>query len=274
MSNTTKRIISAIVLMSIVLLCLLKGKVWTLAFILVAGIICVDEIFVNFFKKKRESLEYLASQGAFIAPFVYFNFIDYVPHLVHVFVNAGVLLCLILVIYLFYIKMESKILLRICNKYSFLAGIFILLPLLSLTSLLHYSKWISLIFALLFINFGMDTGAWFFGKNFGKNKLWPSVSPNKTIEGLIGGILTSGVLGGVFWHISFGEMTPALFGLFCLLGLLSQIGDLIQSKIKRQYNIKDSSNLIPGHGGVFDRIDSLLFLVPFYATSLRYIYVI
>ena len=63
-----------------------------------------------------------------------------------------------------------------------------------------------------------------------------------------------------------------MFGLFCILGVLSQVGDLVQSKIKRQFGVKDSSQLIPGHGGVYDRIDSLIFLAPFYATVIRYFY--
>jgi len=110
----------------------------------------------------------------------------------------------------------------------------------------------------------MDTGAWFFGKKFGKNKLWPSVSPNKTVEGLIGGMILSGLLGGICFHLLYNQFSISLFFLFCFLGLLAQLGDLLQSKMKRQVGIKDSSNLIPGHGGVFDRVDSLFFLTPFF----------
>jgi phosphatidate cytidylyltransferase len=118
----------------------------------------------------------------------------------------------------------------------------------------------------------MDTGAWFFGKNFGKHKLWPAVSPNKTIEGAVGGCLLSGGLGSLVWYLNFDTMSAKMFLILCALGILSHIGDLIQSKLKRQFEIKDSSSLIPGHGGVYDRFDSLMFVAPFYGLILTYIY--
>jgi phosphatidate cytidylyltransferase len=161
----------------------------------------------------------------------------------------------------------------VSKKAPFLAGLFIMLPMVSLTNTLHFGKWRILLAILLIVNFGMDTGAWFFGKNFGKHKLWEKVSPNKTIEGLIGGMFTSGILGTLAWAFWLQKPELLLFALFCLLGVLSQLGDLIQSKIKRQFKIKDSSSLIPGHGGVYDRIDSLLYSAPFFAVVLKYYYV-
>ncbi len=110
----------------------------------------------------------------------------------------------------------------------------------------------------------MDAGAWLSGTLFGKTKLWVAVSPKKTVEGLIGGMIISALLGTTYWSIAQGKPTILLAILFLALALLSQLGDLVQSKIKRQVGIKDSSSLIPGHGGVYDRIDSLVFVTPFY----------
>lgn len=102
-----------------------------------------------------------------------------------------------------------------------------------------------------------DSGAFVIGKLFGKHKLAPSISPKKTWEGYFGGVLF-GVLAGAI----IGWLSPlnVWLGAWCglLVGTLSVFGDLIESWIKRQANAKDSGNLIPGHGGVFDRIDSLL----------------
>ncbi len=168
--------------------------------------------------------------------------------------------------------MESKTVEDISNKLPYVSGIFFVLPMISLTNILHYSEWRILLFILLVVNFGMDTGAWFFGKNFGSHKLWEKVSPNKTIEGLIGGMFTAGVLGYITWTFLIAKPEILLFFVFCLLGVLSQLGDLIQSKMKRQFKIKDSSSLIPGHGGVYDRIDSLLYSAPFFAVILKYFY--
>ncbi len=108
-----------------------------------------------------------------------------------------------------------------------------------------------------------DSGAYFIGRRFGRHQLSPRLSPKKTWEGYIGGIVT-GALGGALlayaWNrLAPGVMTPwqgAVLGL--VLSVLTPLGDLGESMIKRQVGIKDSSNLIPGHGGAFDRIDSWL----------------
>ncbi|ATH06593.1 hypothetical protein BIY24_01180 [Halobacteriovorax marinus] len=272
MSNTQKRIASAVVLALIVAICIYFGTKTAMALILVIGVISIDELFVNFLKGSRKTITYLLAHGALIAPYVYLNFLDSSPHLVEAFVNAGLVLNLLLLIYLFYTPMSSKFVVGKLQQYRMSITLLVLLPLMSLASIFQYNKWISLLVILLLVNFGMDTGAWFFGKNFGKHKLWPSVSPNKTIEGVVGGALTSAFVGGIFFHFLFGKMEVKLFIFFAFLGLMSQVGDLIQSKLKRQCEIKDSSALIPGHGGVYDRIDSLMFLTPFYAAAIKYFY--
>jgi phosphatidate cytidylyltransferase len=115
------------------------------------------------------------------------------------------------------------------------------------------------LFVLLII-WANDTGAYFTGKNFGKRKLWPSISPNKTIEGSIGGIILGLVVSGFFgylfpqiWTISYA------IGLGLLISVLGQLGDLVESAIKRSTGTKDSGKIMPGHGGVLDRFDSLIF---------------
>mgnify|MGYP002332560248 FL=1 len=271
MNNTQLRILSAIVLVAIVVAALYMGITQTLIFLMIAGVICVDELYCNFVKKPRFSIGYFITQTAFVVPFSYMNLIDKSYDLNFVCVNAGVALNIILLGYLFVTKIDSQFFKAGLEKYSPVIALFVLLPFCSLASLLFYGKWVQLIVVILFVNFGMDTGAWFFGKNFGKNKLWPTVSPNKTIEGLLGGALTAGVLGTLAWNyfVSFNGFTYVI--LFIVLGILSQVGDLIQSKLKRQFEIKDSSSLIPGHGGVYDRIDSLVFVAPFYATFINFL---
>lgn len=117
---------------------------------------------------------------------------------------------------------------------------------------------------LIFISaFGTDIMAYFTGYFFGKNKLCSSISPKKTIEGSIGGIVGSVILCGVFAYF----LVPFLF-LHCIVigimgGIVSQFGDLTASLFKRKMGIKDYGKLIPGHGGILDRIDSLLFTAPF-----------
>ncbi|MDF2902821.1 MAG: phosphatidate cytidylyltransferase [Bacillus sp. (in: firmicutes)] len=119
------------------------------------------------------------------------------------------------------------------------------------------------IFYSLFIIWATDSGAYFIGRAFGKNKLWPEISPNKTVEGFIGGILCALVVAVLFVYLSDIDATlMQLLWITTLLSIFGQIGDLVESAIKRHYNVKDSGNILPGHGGILDRFDSLLFVLP------------
>jgi len=108
-----------------------------------------------------------------------------------------------------------------------------------------------------------DSGAYYLGKNFGRHKMAPILSPKKTWEGLVGGILTSFIGAAVFhllFPLPFGWM-PVLI-IAAILSIAAPVGDLVESIFKRDTGVKDSSNLIPGHGGLLDRTDSLFFSAP------------
>ena len=119
----------------------------------------------------------------------------------------------------------------------------------------------NLAWIIFFIAFSNDIFAYFIGKNFGKRKLIPNVSPNKTIEGSIGGVLgTAAVLSLLSIVVGFNM---GIMIIVAILGsILAQIGDLFASSIKRYSGVKDFSNMIPGHGGIVDRFDSILFVAP------------
>lgn len=121
--------------------------------------------------------------------------------------------------------------------------------------------------AALMIVWAADSGAYFAGRRFGKHKLAPRVSPNKTIEGLIGG-LVAGVAVGVVFSL-FAGATAAQLPVVALVALVavlfSVVGDLFESLLKRHAGVKDSGHLIPGHGGVLDRIDGVLAALPVFA---------
>jgi phosphatidate cytidylyltransferase len=119
-------------------------------------------------------------------------------------------------------------------------------------------------FLLLSTIWASDAGAYFVGKQWGRNKLWPSISPNKTVEGALGGIVIAILVAIVFAATSGGILgygRAILIGLSC--AVIGQLGDLIQSAYKRVYNIKDSGKLLPGHGGILDRCDSWIIVFPF-----------
>lgn len=118
-----------------------------------------------------------------------------------------------------------------------------------------------------------DSGAYFVGTFFGKHKLCPEISPKKTVEGAVGGVVTVGIVFGVYaffyqlvqgyrgYSFEVNYLYLVLMGFIC--GVLGIIGDLSASLIKRQYGIKDFGNIMPGHGGLMDRFDSVLFVAPF-----------
>ena len=109
-----------------------------------------------------------------------------------------------------------------------------------------------------------DSAAYFIGRKFGKHKLMPSVSPQKSIEGAIAGFIASSIFFVILSNYFIADIPLHLsIVLGIIIGIFGQIGDLIESKFKRDADIKDSSNIIPGHGGVLDRFDSIIFVVPF-----------
>ena len=106
-----------------------------------------------------------------------------------------------------------------------------------------------------------DTGAYLVGRRFGKHKLAPAISPNKTVEGALGGILCAILVSTVYYHFADPHLggTEHYIILTICLSALGQLGDLVESAFKRHFGVKDSGNLLPGHGGVLDRFDSTLF---------------
>ena len=121
--------------------------------------------------------------------------------------------------------------------------------------------WTILTFASIWI---CDIAAFFIGRKFGKHKLAPTISPKKSIEGAIAGFIASAMFFIVTSNYFIEEISLALsIALGVVIGIFGQLGDLIESKFKRDADVKDSSNLIPGHGGVLDRFDSIIFVVPF-----------
>ncbi|MDQ0416873.1 phosphatidate cytidylyltransferase [Croceifilum oryzae] len=120
-------------------------------------------------------------------------------------------------------------------------------------------KGLALTLMVLFTTWASDSGAYFVGKRFGKRKLWPAISPNKTIEGSLGGVLVGTLLTLVIGLCCNLGQVPTLIGLGIIISFVGQFGDLVESAIKRTMGVKDSGSILPGHGGVFDRFDSLIF---------------
>ena len=153
-----------------------------------------------------------------------------------------------------------------CLAISLMSQIYIGLPLAAMTSIgdfigLHF---VLVVFLMIWIN---DTGAFVVGSLFGRHRLFERISPKKSWEGFFGGLgfnLIAGWLfaigGGYFWDIRMNVISWLILAL--VITLFSTWGDLVESLMKRSLNIKDSGHMIPGHGGILDRIDSLLLVMP------------
>jgi phosphatidate cytidylyltransferase len=145
------------------------------------------------------------------------------------------------------------------NFLAVLYAVVLLSHLYLLRQLPHGIEWTFLAISLVWAN---DIGAYLIGRQFGSHLLAPQVSPKKTVEGSLGGLLFSIVVALVFWRIVGGAPWIMYIILGVIIGISAQIGDLFESALKRSAGVKDSGKLIPGHGGILDRFDSLIFALP------------
>ena len=152
------------------------------------------------------------------------------------------------------------------SKYVYLIG-YVILPFIILTqipingiNLIFEPKIIISIFILIWIN---DSFAYIVGKSVGKNKLFESISPKKTIEGFVGGAIFAIIAGIII--AKYYVILPIVFWVIIaiIVGVIGTIGDLVESKFKRIAEVKDSGKIMPGHGGILDRLDSVIFVAPF-----------
>ncbi len=259
------RIISSIILLPLVFLVMAVGGPALYATLCLATLLGFYEFF-RAVKMTEKAYIFIASAHGILTYIFYWS-----GHMDYLYMLNILMILLMLAFYALKfpkVKMEDL-------AYTFFAIFYILFLMLSIAFVrdsAYYGNWmIWLIFA---IAFGSDSSAYFVGVNLGKHKLVPKLSPNKTIEGAIGGLLGAGIIALIFGIIMYvyGPFTSGLqVGFMFVIGLvgsvISQIGDLVGSAMKRHTGIKDFGKTIPGHGGILDRLDSIL-------VTAAYIYVI
>lgn len=149
-------------------------------------------------------------------------------------------------------------------KWRIFAILYIAVPAISLIYIVGLDSGISIIIFMLLLIWATDIAAYFAGRLIGGPKLIPSISPKKTWAGLLGGMLAAAIIGALAAiPLALSFMSLAMFGAF--VAVVAQAGDFCESWIKRQFGVKDSGTLIPGHGGLMDRVDGLLFVAPLFA---------
>lgn len=167
---------------------------------------------------------------------------------------------------LFYLFDAKKTNFKTFTRYIILIG-YIIIPFLLTNHICigkgnkYNEKILITIFILIWTN---DTFAYLVGKNLGKHKLFPSVSPKKTIEGFAGGIVFTVLFSILLSKYYIGTKNLYIWAIIAIIiSIFSTLGDLIESKLKRVAGVKDTGNIMPGHGGILDRLDSIIFVVPF-----------
>lgn len=247
MSDLGKRVSSGIIGALLLIFVVNYGGILLSISLLIISMIGVREFYKavkNIGYKPIINMGYLGSVIIFLS--------DVIPKLERDFALSAVLFIMLISI-LFNKEVELK------DIGITLLGILYVPFMLFHISYLEGTKYIWLIFL---IAFGTDTFAYFAGNLFGKNKLIPKVSPNKTIEGSIGGIIGSLIITIAFSYMfDIGDIWKV--GIMSIItSVVSQFGDLVASKIKRTTGIKDYGKLIPGHGGILDRFDSIILTAP------------
>ena len=255
MRETVIRAISGLLYTSILVASILSSELIFILLFYLLSLVCLIEM-QKLLRLKSYALYLLQALFFYLFSFLKFN------------ENATVLLLFITIfVNLFLVKdllVVKKI--PVFEKKKYIIIIFylisstIFLTLIPTIAGVFIPKLVIGIFLLIWTN---DTFAYIIGKNFGKHKLYELISPNKTIEGFLGGLVFSCIASYIISYYTDFLTFPVWLGLAIILSIFGTLGDLIQSKFKRQAGVKDSGNLMPGHGGLFDRLDSIIFASPF-----------
>lgn len=256
MTNLLKRGISGLIYSVLFISAIVYSKESYSILIAIFGYICIWEFLrlINF----KNILPYLLFSGLLSLSFLSFD-LSVAIKTVLVFSILGSLSLLI--------NLYSKTPHRYSNLFQklFITIKYLLLPFcfLILLPLVNGIYQYSIILSLVIFIWVNDSFAFLVGKNFGKRKLFETISPKKTIEGFIGGVFFTIISAIVLSY--FIDFLPMIHWIVIAIiaSVLGTIGDLVESKFKRQAGIKDSGTIMPGHGGLLDRLDSLLFVVPF-----------
>ena len=251
------RVISAIVLLTITLLCVLLSPVSRMLYFAVAGLLCAYE-----YSRALEKIE------VYCCAWVMYVYIC--AQAVLAFLHAGpvaLIACFCAAVFLalfsgiLHKKVSGSGALYTLAGVAYPCFLFNLLMVISVTDIWAETLLIAAVSTVI-----CDSAALIGGSRFGKHKIAPLVSPHKTVEGCLSGLLSSVVSGVALYYLLPLLSIPVSLGVCIVTSVIGssmgQIGDLAESLIKRMIGVKDFSNLIPGHGGMFDRADSLLFSIP------------
>lgn len=252
------RLISGIILVVIALVVIITGGDVLLGVTAAISLVGMYELYRVFKMEKT-----IAAILSYVVALVYFlNLrLEFIPDMMMLTIGF---LILLLAVYVFtYPKYKAD---QIMAAFFGLFYVAVMLSFIYQTRMIESGKY--LVWLIFLCSWGSDTCAYCVGVLFGKHKMSPILSPKKSIEGAVGGVVGAALLTALYSYIFRGQMNIALAEVWMLAGvsavgaLISMVGDLAASGIKRNYEIKDYGKLIPGHGGILDRFDSVIITAP------------
>ena len=269
MKEILVRTISGVLYISIIVLAMLSSPKWFVGLFFILALITMSEFLKLVHLTSYLAYFLLAAAFYFLSYRIFDKNAVYLLLIINVFVNLFLLKDVLWTskIPMFEKKKYITVVFYIISGFVFLT----LIPIKSLDSISNHENFRShIIIAVFVLMWANDTFAYLIGTKFGKHKLMSRISPKKTVEGFVGGMLGALLAGFVIFKIIENYIpSPENYDLWvwaCLAIIVSvfgTIGDLIQSKFKRQAGVKDSGIIMPGHGGMYDRLDSIIYASPF-----------
>ncbi len=255
------RLLSGIILVIIALVTIICGGPVLFATLLCVSLIGMQELYkaTGVHKDKFELLEIVSYLGVI----AYYVVMALLPSAFH---TPALILSVLLIMFVYVFTYPKYQVAQIMSAFFGIVYVGVMLSYVFQTRMLEGGSF--LVWLIFLCSWGCDTCAYCVGVLFGKHKMAPVLSPKKSIEGAVGGVVGAALLGALYaWAISGynpeSAHTPLIYAIICAIGaLVSMVGDLAASAIKRQQGIKDYGTLIPGHGGILDRFDSVIFTAP------------
>lgn len=249
------RALSGLVYVAMVVISMFASREWFISLFFILGIITIYEFLKLVHLKSYISYIIFAIATYFISYLIFEYRAIYLLLIITLFVNLFLLKD---VLWVNKIPMFGKK--KYITVFFYLMSGFVFLTLIPMAQTDYKPKVILGVFILIWAN---DSFAYLVGKNFGRTKLLERISPKKTVEGFLGGILGALIAGFIIYK--FTEIYDLWIWLVIslIVSFFGTIGDLVQSKFKRQAGVKDSGKIMPGHGGIYDRLDSILYASPF-----------
>lgn len=250
-----KRIVSAVIALIIIIPLILIGGIWFQLGVCILGALAFKEI-IDLKKSHQEYPTFMIFIGLIsLVSLILSNNIDASIYNGFTYQLLALIIFAIIVPVIFYQE----------NVYSshdafYLLGVVLFLGIVFNLFIILRLRNLWLFVFLLIIPIFNDIFAYLIGSKLGKHKMCPKISPNKTWEGSIGGLIFGSIAGVVFYGLMVNNITLGVIITTVVLSVVGQMGDLVMSRIKRENGIKDFSNIMPGHGGILDRLDSIIFV--------------